>query len=371
MSLWKWAEYFDYVKPEARVTLGEGDTPLLRSRSIGPKAGLKNLFFKLEITNPSGSFKDRFAAVAVSHMLARGKRVCIASSSGNTGAALAGYCAAAGIRCSIALVETAPEGKLKQMLAYGANLFRVKEFGLSSDRTAETLEILQSLGSRSDASFEISAFRYSPVGMSGIRSLTHELVEQCHEPIEHIFCMAGGGGLALGVAQGVVQLHSAGRLTRMPAVQLVQPAGNDTIATALATGSDRAHDVECTTKISGLQVATVVDGDDAIAAVRQTGGTGHVVTDEQVWEAQRRLAREEGIFSEPAGATALPAILHAVASGSISPEATIVCVVSGSAFKDPPSLDRMVGSSTAPVIPASELEHRMLQSLGNVSGESG
>jgi len=361
MSIWTYAEIFDQVPTAARVTLGEGHTPLLRSRSIGPRAGLKNLFFKLETTNPSGSYKDRFAAVAISHLVARGKRVCIASSSGNTGAALAAYCAAAGIRCSIALVETAPEGKLKQMLAYGARLFRIKDFGINQACTAQALEVLQALGSRDDASFEISAFRYSPVGMSGVRSLAHELVEQSPEPIDHIFCMAGGGGLAAAMAQGVMQLDSAGRLKKLPAVELVQPAGNDTIATALATGADHARGVECTTKISGLQVATVIDGDLAIAAVRQTGGTGHVVTDEQVWEAQKRLAREEGIFSEPAGATALPAILAAAESGRIARDATFVCLISGSAFKDPPSLDRMLAGATAPIIPVSELESRMLE----------
>lgn len=361
MSIWRWAEFIDPVPPEARLTLGEGSTPLLHSRRIGPSAGLKHLYFKLETTNPTGTFKDRYAAVAVSLMVARGKKLCVASSSGNTGAALAAYCAAAGIRCSIAIVETAPEGKLKQMLAYGARLFRVKDFGLSSVRTAETLEVLESLGRRPDAAFEISAFRYNPAGMSGIRSISHELAEQCPRPIDHVFCMAGGGGLAMGVAQGVLQLQAAGRLSKTPAVELVQPVGNDTIATPLATGMDCARDIECTTKISGLQVASVTDGHLAIPPIRQTGGSGHLVTDEQVWAAQRRLAREEGIFSEPAGATALPAILHAAEAGRISRDATIVCMISGSAFKDPPSMDRMIEGSEAPIIWLSELERRILE----------
>src|SRR5262249_23130064 len=137
----------------------------------------------------------------------------------------------------------------------------------------------------------------------------------------------------------------------------------DTIATALASGGDRARGVECTTKISGLQVATVIDGDQAIATVRRTGGTGHIVTDDQVWDAQKRLAREEGIFSEPAGATALPAILSAAGAGLIARDATIVCLVSGSAFKDPPSLERMLAGATAPIIPVSDLERRMLEGV--------
>mgnify|MGYP002701073894 FL=1 len=123
MSVWRWADHFESIPESFRLTLGEGETPLLHSRSIGPDAGLPNLYFKLETTNPSGSYKDRFAATAVSDMLARGKKRCVATSSGNTGAALAAYCAAAGIRCQIAVVETAPEDKLRQMLAYGLLLY--------------------------------------------------------------------------------------------------------------------------------------------------------------------------------------------------------------------------------------------------------
>ncbi|MGB0580224.1 MAG: pyridoxal-phosphate dependent enzyme, partial [Limisphaerales bacterium] len=111
MSIWRWADHWETLPEAARLTLGEGNTPLLRSRSIGPAAGLKNLFFKLETTNPSGSYKDRFAAAAISHMIAREQSTCVATSSGNTGAALATYCAAGKIQCRIAIVETAPEAK--------------------------------------------------------------------------------------------------------------------------------------------------------------------------------------------------------------------------------------------------------------------
>ena len=96
-GLWRYAEWLDPVPESARLTLGEGGTPVVRSRRIGPSVGLKNLFFKLEITNPTGSYKDRFACTAVSDMVAQGKTECIATSSGNTGAALAAYCAVAGI----------------------------------------------------------------------------------------------------------------------------------------------------------------------------------------------------------------------------------------------------------------------------------
>ena len=95
MSMWRWSQKFDALPESAQISLGEGNTPLVRSRKIGPEAGLKNLFFKLECCNPSGSYKDRFASSAISHMVANGQTRCIATSSGNTGASLAAYCAAA------------------------------------------------------------------------------------------------------------------------------------------------------------------------------------------------------------------------------------------------------------------------------------
>ena len=123
MSVWRWADWIDDVPAESRLSLGEGHTPLVRSHRIGPSAGIKNLFFKLESSNPSGSYKDRFAAVAISLLVARGKRRCVATSSGNTGSALAAYChqAAAGIPCEIgASSMRAGQAKLQQMMAYGA-----------------------------------------------------------------------------------------------------------------------------------------------------------------------------------------------------------------------------------------------------------
>src|SRR5947208_1466771 len=102
MSIWRWADWIEPVPAAARITLGEGNTPVVRSRRIGPALGMNHLYFKLESCNPTGSYKDRFAAAAVGDMLAHGKRYCLATTSGNTGSALAAYCAAVGLSCKIA-----------------------------------------------------------------------------------------------------------------------------------------------------------------------------------------------------------------------------------------------------------------------------
>lgn len=356
MSIWHWADDIAPVPEASRVTLGEGRTPLLRSRSIGPNSGLPNLYFKLETTLPSGSYKDRFAVVAVSDMKAKGKSFCIASSSGNTGAGLAAYCAAAKIRCEIVIVETAPAEKLRQMMAYGAAIVRVRGFGLDPDITQRTMELLSKRGGRPDSMFQISAFRDCPIGMTGVQTIAYELAEQLSDPAaDHVFCCAGGGGLAMGVARGFQHLLKKGTIARVPKVEVVQPEGNATIAGPMREGKLKATPVNCTTKVSGLQVASLTDGQECLDECRATGGTGHLVADEFVWTVQARLAREEGIFCEPAAAVPLAGALRAVQDGVVSPDATIVCMVTGSGFKDLHSVDRMVADRSSPMMSVDEL----------------
>ncbi|MDE0736754.1 MAG: pyridoxal-phosphate dependent enzyme [Pirellulaceae bacterium] len=360
MSLWRWPRGISQVAVEHRVSLGEGDTPLIRSRKIGPAVGLDHLWFKLDHCNPTASFKDRYASVAISHMLANGQTRCIATSSGNTGASLAAYCAAADITCHIALVETAPLGKLQQMLAYGANIMRVRGFGLDIDITANVFETLVEIAAAPDAALQVSAFCYSPIGMSGIRSISFELHEQVQGTMDHVFCQAGGGGLAMGTAEGFLQLVAEGELERTPRVHAVQPRGNDTISGPLREGLPRGRDVKCTTKISGLQVASVTDADGAIEACRATDGTGYLVDDAHVWQIQQQLAREEGIFCEPAAAVSVAGAIQALDNGEISPDSTVICMITGSGFKDPPSVEKMIGDANCPVIDPADVADHML-----------
>lgn len=339
MSIWQYANQLPAIPEEHRITLGEGNTPLLKSKNIGPENGIE-LYFKLENCNPTGSYKDRFAAMAVSEMIASGKTRCVATSSGNTGAALAAYCAAAKIPCEIAIVETAPDGKLWQMQAYGSKLFRVRGFGLDSEISQRVSDYLQQQAVREDTALQISAFMYSPIGMGGVQSISYEIAEQLPD-VHHVFSPSGGGGLTLAVTQGFTKVL----LERSPQIHCVQPAGNDTIASALREGAPAARNIECTSQISGLQVPYVLDGNEVIKACRTTGGNGHVVDDEMVWQMQQRLAREEGVFCEPAGAVALAGALQARANDEIADGAKVVCLVTGSGFKDQTSLQRMAGAA--------------------------
>ena len=356
MTIWRWADRLEAVPQDARVTLGEGDTPLVRSRRLGPELGMSHLYFKLETTNPTGSYKDRFGAAAISHMVAAGQTKCIATSSGNTGAALAAYCAAANIECRIAIVETAPMGKLKQMLSYGAKLARVRGFGTDPQITDDVIARLQEIGQRPEWALQISAFVHSPLGMSGVQSVGFELAEQMQGRVDRVFCPAGSGGLCIATAQGFLQLHQQGQLPNCPRVECVQPEGNNTVAGPLREGAAKARSVNCTSTISGLQVASVIDGDLAVEACRATGGTGYLVTDEEVWETQKVLARTEGVFAEPAGAASVAAVVKARRAQQLDADEIVVCMITGSGFKDDSAVDRMVGADACPLAEAADLD---------------
>jgi threonine synthase len=165
-------------------------------------------------------------------------------------------------------------------------------------------------------------------------------MEQVEGPIDHIFCPAGGGGLTLAVAKGVSVYSRQNSVSTIPRVHCVQPEGNDTMASALNSKSGRAAAVgSSTTAISGLQVPNVLDGDAVIEECRKLNGKGYVVSDKMVFDFQRKLALEEGIFCEPAGAVALAGFAAAAKKGEVSAKEKVACIITGSGFKDMTDLD--------------------------------
>ncbi|MDB6092755.1 MAG: thrC 1 [Verrucomicrobia bacterium] len=349
MNHWKYAELWGAPKT-TQVTLGEGGTPLIRSTKLAAELGLRELWFKYEGANPTGSYKDRFASSAISHLQQDGKKICLGTSSGNTGAAVAAYCARAGMSCHLAIVEGAPEGKLRQMLAYGARLVRIRNFGTSPAISAQVMNGLRGLAAELDAGLEISAFAFSPRGMAGVMTISFELAEILGPKEMHVFTPAGAGGLTLAVARGFETLATRQGWAGRAHVHCVQPAGNDTIAAPLREGKNEARAVESKTAISGLQVGGIIDAHDTVAACRRSGGQGHVVTDDEAWSWQARLAKEEGVFCEPAGAVALAGVAGAVRRGELDKNVPVVCLVTGSGFKDERSLVKMIGTEGAPLV---------------------
>ena len=310
--------------------IGEGNTPLVRSSGI---AGGARLFFKMEQLNPTGSFKDRFAAVETELMKQKGIRAFIATSSGNTGAALSAYAARHGLRCLLFVNEITPASKLDQMLVYGAEVFQVKNFGVTNELSAPIFERLQQLAEEGDTRLVISAYKYSPEGMEGVKTIAYEIVEQLGEAPDHVFVPVGGGGLLSGIWRGFKDLKERGLIEKLPKLDAVQPELNDTVVTSINENAATAREVSTTTTISGLAVQVDIDASLAVRSVSESGGRGFLVSDEMVLDTQSSLAQKEGVYVEPAGAVSTAGYLKAVESGAIGKNESAVCILTGHGLK--------------------------------------
>lgn len=334
-------EGLDDLKP---VSMGEGSTPLLKSKHIGPSLGFKNLFFKLESLNPTGSYKDRFASLAISGLLAKNQKFCLATSSGNTGASLAAYSALADIPCHVAIVDGAPMEKLVQMKAYGAQLWMIKDFGIKETVTKRTISSLKDIAKSNETMLQVSAFTHCPFGMQGVQTISYEIAEELDE-VDQVFVPAGGGGLTFAVAKGFEIMSEAGLLST-PKVNCVQPIGNDTMASAIRNKMTSAQEIgQSTTSISGLQVPNIIDGNLVVTICQKCHGNGFVVKDQTVFDWQKRLALTEGIYCETAAAVSLAGFVEALTAKEIDPYETVVCIISGHGFKDAGSVKSMTSEN--------------------------
>lgn len=323
--------------------MGEGGTPLVESLRIGPALSGVRLAFKLELSNPTGSYKDRFIAAELEHLLARGVRLCVATSSGNTGSSLAAYCARHAVACAIVVNADAPAGKLLPMEAHGARLLRVPGFASSAEVTEAVFADLRELAAGGRAALVVSAFRFCPVGMEGVKTIARELQAQA-PGVDHVFVPVGGGGLFAAVSAEMRRIRPGTR------VHAVQPNGCPTVLNAVRL-SKTVESVESATRISGLSVPFDIDASLAVRLLREGGGEAFGVDDGEVFAAQREMLREEGIYCEPAGAAALAGARRAVAQGVVKPGEQCVCLVTGHGSKDTDSIRRHIAAPGAPVEP--------------------
>jgi threonine synthase len=239
-------------------------------------------------------------------------------------------------------VDGAPLGKVQQMQLYGAETLMIKDFGLDASVTNEVMNGLWSMANNAGSSVQISAYKFSPLGMAGVQTVAYEIAEEMPSFNGHVFSPSGGGGLTLAVAKGFRIWKEHHSTYSLPKVHCVQPVGNDTIAGPLQDGWKMAQSInKSTTAISGLQVPNLIDGNETLIACRVLGGTGLIVSDELVFECQQDLATKEGIFCEPAGAVAFAGLVQAVKKGLIHSAEPVICLVTGHGFKDPVSASRI------------------------------
>ncbi|MEK9164908.1 MAG: pyridoxal-phosphate dependent enzyme, partial [Chloroflexota bacterium] len=263
--------------------LGEGDTPLIRSRKIGPALGLQNLFFKNEGRNPTGAFKDRAGALAAALALESGAGGVLTASSGNAASAISAYCAAAGLKCLILLEPGNPPAKLRQALATGARVVPVK--GIFAHGPDALRELLLQVASQ--LNFYL-AFVWAPINpyiLEGIKTISYEIVARLGSAPDAVVAPVGGGDMFAAQWRGYLELKRAGVIAVPPRMLGAQSVSAPPLLEAFRAASARVPTLPyANSKISGINVPFT--GDHALAAVRESGGAVVGVTDEDVFAMQ-------------------------------------------------------------------------------------
>ncbi|HEU4464345.1 MAG TPA: threonine synthase [Gemmatimonadota bacterium] len=337
-DIWRWREVLPIEPGETPLTLGEGGTPEIASRSIGPSFGLSRLAFKDESGNPTLSFKARGLAVAVHRARALGALHLAIPSAGNAGSATAAYAAAAGLACTVAMPWDTPAPILAECRLHGARVELVE--GTIAEAGAWIRE-----RAAGEGWFDVSTLR-EPYRLEGKKTMGYELAEARGWALPDVIVYPTGGGTGLiGMWKAFDELEALGWIgPGRPRMVSVQAAGCAPIVAAFEAGADRATAVrDPRTVASGLKVPGAIGDFLILAAVRRSGGTALAVEDAALLGGARRLAAEEGILASPeAGATvaALPALIGA---GLLEPHADVVCFVTGHGIKYPVLCDSAPG----------------------------
>jgi threonine synthase len=325
-----------------------GWTPMIEAPRLAKALGIGRLRLKDETRNPSGSFKDRPSSVAVARALGQGAKAIACASTGNAASSLAYSAAVAGLPCFIFVARFVPEGKLTQLLAYGATVFRVQ------GTYAQAYDLCNQACARFGWYNRNAAI--NPYLVEGKKTGGMEVAEQCaDDPPQWISASVGDGCSIAGIFKGIEEMKAVG-VTGWTARMLgVQAAGCDPVARAFATGRlDAPQDSQ--TYADSINVAVPRNWRKAVNAVQRSDGRYVTVSDEQIMAAVPLTGRLTGVFAEPAAAAAVAGIAVARQQGILSAQSNVVAVITGNGLKDVSGALRAVGqpNDIAPDIGAVE-----------------
>ena len=310
------------------VSLGEGQTPLVHLRRLGAQLGLGNLYAKVEGQNPTGSFKDRGMVVAVAKAAEDGARAIICASTGNTSASAAAYGAAHGLEVVVVLpAGKIASGKLLQAIVAGAKVVAV-------DGNFDTaLRVVRALSEQDDHPVTL-VNSVNPFRLEGQKTAAFEICDDLGRAPDILAIPVGNAGNISAYWAGFSEYARAGITAGATRMFGFQAAG----AAPLVLG--RPVD-EPETIATAIRIGNPASWDKAIAARDESGGRIAAVTDDQILEAWRALATQEGIFCEPSSAASVAGVIALVGTAAIPAEAIIVCVLTGTGLKDPSTAERV------------------------------
>ncbi len=300
------------------ITLGEGDTPLVPSRRLHERVGCRRLYFKLEMCNPSGSFKDRGMVVAVAKAVEEGCRAVLCASTGNTSASASAYAAHCGLQAYVIIpAGNVAQGKLAQAVAHGARIIAVQ------GNFDAALDLARSVCRRHPIAMVNSI---NPNRIQGQKTAAFEIVDTLGDAPDLLHIPVGNAGNITAYWLGFVEYYRAELATVRPRMMGWQAEGAAPIVLGRPVDDPQ-------TVATAIRVGNPASWKGALTARDESGGAIATVSDDEILEAYRLLAQEEGIFAEPASAACVAGLLKTRADDLAGK--TIVCVITGHGLKDP------------------------------------
>jgi threonine synthase len=303
------------------VTLHEGNTPLIPAPRLAEATDPRlTIYLKCEGFNPTGSFKDRGMTMAISKALEEGSRVVICASTGNTSASAAAYAARAGIKAVVIVPRGAIAlGKLSQAAIHGATVLMVDG---SFDQAQA---IVTEIATTHPVTLVNSK---NPYRLDGQKTAAFEVVDQLGRAPDYHLIPVGNAGNITAYWRGYTEYHRAGRSQELPRMVGFQAAGAAPIV-------ENRVIAEPKTVATAIRIGNPANWKLAVSALNDSGGFAETVTDAEILHAYRILAREEGIFMEPASAASVAGLIKTVKQGRFKPGSTLVLTLTGHGLKDP------------------------------------
>lgn len=327
-TLWRYRELLPINDYEKIVDIGAGFTPLKECKRLAEALNLRRIYVKNDTVNPTGSFKDRPASVAVSKALELGFRAVGCASTGNLAAATAAHAAKAGLPCYVFIPSSTEKSKVLQAAAYGAKIIAVKGTYDDANRLAAQAS--------DEYEWALVNINIRPYYVEGSKTIAFEVCEQIGwRAPENIVVPMGSGALLCAVWRALKQLYEIGLIEGL-GTRLIgaQPEGCSPIVQAFKSKHEEVFPIEKPKTVAkSLAIGDPGDGIYALKAIRESEGFAEYATDEEIVEGMKLLAKTEGIFAEPAGGVSIAVLKKLIEQGEISRDEEVVCLITGSGFK--------------------------------------
>ncbi len=359
-NMWRYKEFLPIVDESRIVSIGEGGTPLIKSEKLAERLGLKFLYLKLDCCNPTGSFKDRGASAAISRALELGVKTIVGYSTGNAGVAQAAYAARAGLKSIIFVHKTASLGKLVQAMLHGSLVVRV-------DGTFEDAANLAKQCSK-EFGWMFNGGVVNPARHHGKKTIAYEICEQLSWNVPDMYIQSVGvGTAAIGAYKGFKEFYDLGWINEIPRIVCVQAEGCAPMVDAFKNNREEVVPVkDPKTVASAIAVGNPAGWPLLRKAVLETNGIVDSVSDDEILEAEKLLAKLEGIFAEPAAAAPIALLKNLRENGEIDKDTRVVCMISGHGLKALKTATELVGEIPQ-IPPVFEEFKKYYETLSNMS----